>query len=370
MHIINQIYKASILSKLSLLVIACTMLLALFAEAIVPDKTVDANSMILELGAKAPGFTKTVFKIPVQKNIVKRTALSKFWYGEDAQWTYIPYNNLCFAENELLLVHYIDDTLEDTLKINYSTILPTSKWALRSTDKQAYILNQHTVTIHYLLGSDKYGRDILSRLVLGSRVSLAVGIISVVLTLLLGITFGMLAGYFGGTIDKIIQFIISIIWSIPTLLLVFAITLSIGKGFWQLFIAIGCSMWVSTARLIRGHVMSLKQNDYITAAKALGLSNWRIMYHHLLPNCSSIILVMAASNFASAILVEAGLSFLGIGIQAPQSSWGLMIKEQYNLIITDKAILALLPGFAIMLLVYAFHILGNTLRDLMDVKQN
>ncbi len=370
MHIIKQIFKASILSKLSLFVIACTILLAIFAEAIIPDKTVDANKMILELGAKAPGFKKSVFKISVKKNITNRTALSTLWYGEDAQWTYIPYNQLHFSENEVQLIHYIDETLEDTIIIKYTTLLPPSKWSLSTADKQAYLLKQHTTTIHYLLGSDKYGRDIFSRLVLGSRVSLAVGIISVILTLLLGITFGMLAGYFGGTTDKIIQFIISMIWSIPTLLLVFAITLSIGKGFWQLFIAIGCSMWVSTARLIRGHVMSLKQNDYITAAKALGLSNWRIMYHHLLPNCSSIILVMAASNFASAILVEAGLSFLGIGIQAPQSSWGLMIKEQYNLIITDKAILALLPGFAIMLLVYAFHILGNTLRDLMDVKQN
>ena len=370
MKIIKQLYKASILSKLSLLVIACTLLLAVFAEAIIPDKTIDANKMILELGAKSPGFKKTVFKIAIQKNNTNRSVWSTFWYGEEAKWTYIPYNSISFSKNDVMLKHYIDEALEDTLKINYQTILPTSKQSLNVAEKQAYILNKHTETIHYLLGSDKYGRDILSRLVLGSRVSLAVGIISVVLTLLLGISLGMLAGYFGGITDKVIQFIISMIWAIPTLLLVFAITLSIGKGFWQLFIAIGCSMWVSTARLIRGHVMSLKQNDYITAARALGLSNWRIMYHHLLPNCSSIILVMAASNFASAILVEAGLSFLGIGIQAPQSSWGLMIKEQYNLIITDKAILALLPGFAIMLLVYAFHILGNTLRDILDVKQN
>ncbi|MDE3256000.1 MAG: hypothetical protein KGN97_08500, partial [Bacteroidota bacterium] len=138
MHIIKQIYKASILSKLSLLVIVCTMLLAIFAEAIIPDKTEDANRMILELGAKAPGFTKTVFKIPVKKNNTNRTALSTFWNGEVAEWTYIPYNQLYFNNNEVQLIHYIDETLEDTIFIKYTTLLPPNKWSLSTPDKQAY----------------------------------------------------------------------------------------------------------------------------------------------------------------------------------------------------------------------------------------
>jgi len=121
-------------------VIACTLLLAVFAEAIIPDKSIDANKMILELGAKSPGFKKTVFKIPIQKNNTNRSVWSTFWYGEEAKWTYIPYNSISFSENDIMLKHYIDETLEDTLKINYQTILPTSKQSLNVAEKQAYIL--------------------------------------------------------------------------------------------------------------------------------------------------------------------------------------------------------------------------------------
>ena len=180
---------------------------------------------------------------------------------------------------------------------------------------------------------------------------------------------GALAGYFRGRIDNSIMWFINIIWSIPTLLLVFAITLLLGKGYWQVFIAIGLTMWVNVARIIRGQVLIVREMEYVEAARALGFSNIRIIFRHILPNVMGPVLVVAASNFASAIVIEAGLSFLGVGVQPPQPSWGLMIKENYNFIITHNPMLALAPGFAIMLLVLAFNLLGSGLRDALQVKE-
>ena len=156
--------------------------------------------------------------------------------------------------------------------------------------------------------------------------------------------------------------------NIILLLLVFALTLLLGKGFWQVFIAIGLTMWVNVARLVRGQVLAVRALEYVEAAKALGYQNSRIIFRHILPNIAGPVLVIAASNFASAIVIEAGLSFLGVGVQPPQPSWGLMIKENYNFIITNNPMLALAPGIAIMILVLAFNLLGNGLRDALDVK--
>ena len=220
----------------------------------------------------------------------------------------------------------------------------------------------------FWVGTDKYGRDILSRLIIGTRVSLSVGLITVLISLTVGIILGSAAGYYRGRTDDIIMWLINVIWSIPTLLLVFAITLLLGKGFWQVFIAVGLTMWVNVARLVRGQVMATKELQYIEAGRALGFSNFRIIARHILPNIMGPILVIAASNFASAIVIEAGLSFLGVGVQPPQPSWGLMIKENYNFIITQNPMLALAPGFAIMILVLAFNLLGNGLRDALNVR--
>ena len=172
----------------------------------------------------------------------------------------------------------------------------------------------------------------------------------------------------GGVTDMAITWLINVIWAIPTLLLVFAITSVLGKGFWLIFIAVGCTMWVGTARLIRGQVLSIKEVEYIQVARTMGYSSFRIIFVHILPNIMGPTVVMAASNFATAILIEAGLSFLGIGVQPPVSSWGLMIKENYNFIITNRPMLAIIPGIAIMLMVLAFNMLGNALRDALDVK--
>jgi peptide/nickel transport system permease protein len=224
------------------------------------------------------------------------------------------------------------------------------------------------VTKRFWLGTDKYGRDILSRLIVGVRVSLGVGMIAIIISLTIGIVLGALAGYLRGWVDDIVMWLINIVWSIPTLLLVFAITLLLGKGFWQIFIAVGLTMWVSVARIVRGQVLGVRELEYVEAARALGFTGTRIIFRHILPNILGPVLVVAASNFASAIVIEAGLSFLGVGVQPPQPSWGLMIKENYNFIITHNPMLALAPGFAIMLLVLAFNLLGNGLRDALHVK--
>jgi peptide/nickel transport system permease protein len=179
---------------------------------------------------------------------------------------------------------------------------------------------------------------------------------------------GSLAGYYRGRADHVIMWLINVIWSIPTLLLVFAMTLLLGKGFWQVFIAVGLTMWVNVARLVRGQVLATRELAYVEAGKVLGYSDSRIIIRHILPNIMGPVLVIAASNFASAIVIEAGLSFLGVGVQPPQPSWGLMIKENYNFIITQNPMLALAPGFAIMILVLAFNLLGNGLRDALNVR--
>ena len=205
-------------------------------------------------------------------------------------------------------------------------------------------------------------------MIVGVRVSLGVGLVTVIISLTIGLSLGSLAGYFRGRADDIITWFMNVIWGIPTLLLVFAITLVLGKGFWQVFIAVGLTMWVSVARLVRGQILNVRELEYVEAARALGFSNTRIIARHIIPNIIGPVMVITASNFASAIVIEAGLSFLGVGVQPPQPSWGLMVKENYNFIITQNPMLALAPGFAIMLLVLAFNLLGSGLRDALNVR--
>ncbi|HQI70993.1 MAG TPA: ABC transporter permease, partial [Bacteroidales bacterium] len=215
---------------------------------------------------------------------------------------------------------------------------------------------------------DRFGRDVLGQIMIGTRVSLSVGFISVFISLLIGILLGALAGYFRGWVDNIIMWFINVVWSIPTLLLVIAITFVLGKGFWQIFIAVGLTMWVEVARVVRGQFLSIREKEFVEAGVALGFTNTRIIFRHILPNVLAPVIVISAANFASAILIESGLSFLGIGVQPPMPSWGTMIKEHYGYIILDSAYLAIAPGIAIMLTVLAFMLTGNGLRDAMDVK--
>lgn len=218
-------------------------------------------------------------------------------------------------------------------------------------------------TMRHWLGTDRYGRDVLSRLMAGSAISLGVGLSSVLISLLIGILMGAWAGYRGGRVDALISWWIQVIWTLPTLLMVLAITLAFGKGLWQVFLAIGLTMWVDVARVVRGQFISLREMEFIEAAQAIGYSDFRIMFRHMLPNAVGPIIVIAAANFAAAILIESGLSFLGYGAQIPIPSWGNIVQEHYHLITGRHAWLALAPGGLIVSVVLGFTFIGDGIRE-------
>jgi oligopeptide transport system permease protein len=334
-----------------LVIILLTIILAILAYWIAPDHSPNANRMIIELGGLKPGTKMQFVRIKKQRALSNTNVLERTVGGQTDEYDLVPVNSFQIKGDSLIAEKYIDEGVTERMSLHKSILGDPG-----------------TESKRFLLGTDKYGRDILSRLIIGTRVSLSVGSIAVLISLTIGILLGMLAGYFRGWIDDVVMWLINVIWSIPTLLLVFAITLVLGKGFWQVFIAVGLTMWVSVARIIRGQVMSIRELEYVEAAKALGFSHTRTMLRHILPNVLGPVMVIAASNFATAIVIEAGLSFLGVGVQAPQASWGLMIKENYNFIITHNPMLAIVPGIAIMVLVLAFNLLGNGLRDALDVK--
>lgn len=223
----------------------------------------------------------------------------------------------------------------------------------------------------FYLGTDQLGRDVLSRTILGTRISLSIGFVSVLISLVVGITLGAIAGYYGGIVDTIIFWLMTVVWSVPSIMLVIAISLVLGnKGIWVVFVSIGLTTWVDIARVVRGEVMSIKQKLYIESARAFGLSNYTIIYRHILPNLLGSIIVVASSNFASAILMEAGLSFLGIGVELPVPSWGNMLKDGFNEMSPSNWFLVAIPSFCIITLVLSFNLLGNGLRDAYDPKEN
>jgi ABC-type dipeptide/oligopeptide/nickel transport system permease subunit len=335
-----------------IVIILIAIFMAVFAYLLAPDHSPYANRMVLEIGGQKPGYHQSFLLIKKQQTTPSSSFIDRLISGVDDRYEYIPVRSWSQLGDSLIVEKYIDEGISERTSFYH----PPLETNLQIRNKI------------FWLGTDRYGRDILSRLIIGVRVSLAVGLITVILSLSIGIFLGAIAGYFGGRTDQFVMWFLNVIWSIPTLLLVFALTLLLGKGFWQVFIAIGLTMWVNVARIVRGQVLAVKQLEYIEAATALGFKDSRIIIRHILPNILGPVLVVAASNFASAIVIEAGLSFLGIGVQPPQPSWGLMIKENYNFIITHNPMLALAPGIAIMLLVLAFNLLGNGLRDALNVK--
>ena len=304
--------------------------------ALIFTKIANANTPRIE------GFSQNR-KFVVKKNKSIENSLFKvIFFGEEKKYYSIPIKDFSIQNDTISFLTYDSGFYKKlSLKSLYS-------------NHSGYIFKKF-----FYLGTDKYGRDLLSRLILATRISFSVGFISVFISLIIGVPLGLLSGYYGGIIDKIILWFINIIWSIPTLLMVIAITLALGKGYWQVFIAVGLTMWVEIARVVRGQAISITEVEYIKSARVIGFNDLRIMFKHILPNIINPIYIISASNFASAILLESGLSFLGIGVQPPTPSWGGIVKDHYTYIILDKFYLALFPGILIIILVFAFMNLGN-----------
>lgn len=330
-------------------------IVSVFAYLFAPDNTQYANQMHLSIHSKKPGFTVNMLTIPSQvKN--KQSAFNALFFGKKNTDSEIPISDYNIENQLLTYIEYASDGLKGISKTITIKAFPENN-VERFIEQKSFPF-----------GTDKYGRDLLSRVLVGARISFFIGFVAVFISLVIGIFMGSIAGYFGGKVDVFIMWVINVTWSIPTLLLVIAITLALGKGFWQVFIAVGLTMWVEVARVVRGQIISTKEMQYVTAARALGFNDYRIITKHILPNIMAPVIVISAANFAAAILIESGLSFLGIGAQPPMASWGAMIKDHYNYIILGKPYLALIPGLCIMSLVMAFMLIGNALRDALDVK--
>lgn len=324
----------------AIILLLCT-LMAIFAYPLMPDATRNANFQVLELSKQPPGTRADLLLVPRATVGERPGFFARFFSGDLDRYEPV----LVQPGGNAQTVTGLDG---EPMEVCEGCVVTTKR---------------------YLLGTDTYGRDVLSRLILGTRVSLSVGLLAVLLSLVLGIGLGAISGFFGGKVDAAVMWFVSVIWSVPTLLLAIAISFALGKGFWQVFVAIGLSMWVEVARIVRGQIFSIREKEYIEATRALGYPSPRVIFRHVLPNVVSPVVIIAAANFAAAILIEAGLSFLGIGVQAPVPSWGAMIFEGYTYIVFESGKwLAIFPGLAIVLVVISLNLVGFGLRDALDPK--
>jgi peptide/nickel transport system permease protein len=219
--------------------------------------------------------------------------------------------------------------------------------------------------MEHLLGTDALGRDTLSRLIFGARTSLMIGVVAISIAASIGMSLGLIAGYYGGITNLVIMRTIDALMAFPMLMLALVLAAIFGGGLKNVMIALGISMISGYARMMCGQVLTIKENDYITAARSMGASNIRIMRNHMLMNCFPPLIVVITIMMGTCILAEAGLSFLGIGIEPPGAAWGAMVSDGYRYLLTNP-VLSLAPGIAIMLIVFAFNMVGDGLRDALD----
>lgn len=454
---------------IGMIVILLAFLLATFGYVIAPDNTTHADDQILPLSNHPPGFSTKVLLVmkdnPPEEQSFFEVAIGgrKRNYNEP-----IPITDFYFEGREIVIERYRGEGAETEtdriplvkvvyhLSANASDIQYNGNQVVvtdvmgethQSTIEslQDLVEKKHLEKRRYWLGTDFYGRDILSRLILGVRVSLSVGFIAVFISLIIGVLIGAISGYYRAQppqipllslplvliiiglsgwliswfvtlplplgffltlilkvlgvlfiiflmvrlsgklsgfvrglmpgnrlikipIDDMVMWLINVFWSIPTLLLAISLTIIFKDSQLTLiYVAVGLTMWVETARIVRGQFMSVRELEFVEAAKSFGFSDIRVIFRHILPNITGPIIVITAVNFATAILIEAGLSYLGLGAQAPQPSWGNML-EANRAYIDTKPYLVVSPAIAIMILVYAFNLIGNGLRDALDVK--
>ncbi|MBX2844489.1 MAG: ABC transporter permease, partial [Flammeovirgaceae bacterium] len=380
------------------ILIVVAHIVAALGYLIMPDNTPFANDGAVQIQKRTPGFSVGILKIRKNMAVEKVGVFDRILNGQESEYTIVPIigtpkilkDSIYFRphgreikEVDHLLLNCVkplfvgpSNKLGKDFNSNYkkdgdNIIYLDSEEKIceisqEELEKEFWENNVEKRT--YLLGTDKSGRDMLSRLLYGTRISLSIGFISLLISIFVGVTFGAIAGFFGGKVDHFIMWIMTVIWSIPTIMLVIAISLALqNKGVWVAFVAVGLTMWVEFARVVRGQIMGIKQKLFIEAARALGFSNRRIIFYHILPNIIGPIVVISTSNFAMAILIEAGLSFLGLGVQPPTPSWGMMINEGFRAIGTSNSWhLVLLPSLCISFMVLAFNLLGNGLRDAFD----
>lgn len=331
--------------------VAAAVFVALFGYALAPDDTPDSNTQMPEIALQSPGYQASILQVKLGEQVESAPLWAHLLHGSAAAFKPIA------VRPESL--HWSADSVHFQYVGNH----------LRSGSLvKSQLVTPNLETRYYLLGTDKYGRCIWSRLLLGFRVSLTVGLISVVISLSIGVFLGAMGGYFGGRLDDAVMLLVNTVWSIPTLLLVFAVVLALGRGIGIIFLAVGLTMWVDVARVVRGQVLTIRQLAYVEAAKSMGMGHARILIRHVLPNLLGPVMVVTAGNFATAILLESGLSYLGFGVQPPTPSWGTMLNEHYGYALGGKPLLALAPAVAIAVTVLAFNLVGNGLRDALDVK--
>lgn len=380
--------------------LVCT-LVAIFAFLLMPDNTTDANFQVVELPKRPPGTEATLLLRPNHTGQEAPGLLARAFAGRPDRFTPTPVRSREAIQVRTDSIHYEGLRGEVQALSLPEFMLPLDKyhpkalaWKLAAGkpyslqgDAIAYIdssgqemqaslaaleagfWEDHVSTRRFWMGTDGFGRDVYSRLLLGTRVSLSVGFMAVLVSLLLGIVLGAVAGFFRGWVDQVVMWFVSVVWSIPTLLLAISISFVLGEGFWQLFLAIGVSMWVSVARIVRGQIFTIREMQYVEVTKAMGFKSFRVILRHILPNILSPVIIVAAANFAAAILIEAGLSFLGVGVKAPTPSWGSMIKEGYTQVMFESGSwLAIFPGLAIILVVISLNLVGFGLRDAFDPK--
>jgi peptide/nickel transport system permease protein len=382
---------------MGLICICITFLIAILGYLIMPDSTPNANDGAVQIQKKPVGFSVTFLKIRKNYPIEKQGLMHTVLYGKENKYAIIPIDSYKITGNDILYKEYGSKGKEKRISliqvvyplyIGDTVALDSGKNHQVAGNRVIYInpegdirettldttlkrfRSDHIEKRTFLLGTDRSGRDVLSRLMYGTRISLSIGFVAVGISMVLGLFFGAISGFWGGWVDDLILWLMSVVWSIPGIMLVIAISLALqSRGIWVAFVAVGFTMWVDVARVVRGQILGIKQKPYIEAARALGMKNVRIIYHHIIPNIMGPMIVIATANFAAAILLEAGLSFLGLSVQPPTPSWGSMIFEGFNLLGTKNSWhLVVFPGLAISLLVLSFNLLGNGIRDSIDPK--
>lgn len=356
----------------------------------VPDSSPNTNRILLSLGILPPMEKATLLKL--KKDQKQKEDGWCFLCSHFNDYEYLPISSYRFDDTLLYFRPYSSEAdielPEQNLSLqkvyfNLGGLNKEAHWMngkfyhytsdglaadVKVAELQELIVASNIVEQRFVLGTDHFGRDVLSRLVMGGRNTLLVGLIAVSISLIIGLFLGSLGGYYGGWIDRIVMWLVNVVWSLPTLLLVLAISVVLGKGFWQVFVAVGLTMWVEICRVVRGQVKSIKEEEFVEAAKGLAFRDDRIILRHVLPQVYGVLVVLAASNFATAVLLESGLSFLGLGVSPPAPSWGLMLNEYKSFLLPESIHLILFPGLLISITVWSFYIIGNALRDYLDVK--